>query len=111
LANSQIEKFMSTIIVLFNLKPDANISDYEAWAKAKDIPTVKSLGSVSDFRVLKTSGLLGSGAAAPYQYCELIEVENMEAFFADLGKEDVQAGAKAFNEFADNPQFIVSNSI
>jgi hypothetical protein len=102
---------MPTIIVLFKLKPEASVSDYEAWAKAKDIPTVKSLGSVSDFRVLKTSGLLGSNAAAPYQYCELIEVENMEAFFADLGREDVQTGAKAFAEFADNPQFIVSNSI
>ncbi len=102
---------MTTIIVLFNLKAGASVSDYEAWAKAKDIPTVKSLNSVSDFKVLKTSGMLGTDAAAPYQYCELIEVENMEAFFADLGREDVQAGAKAFNEFAENPQFIIANNI
>jgi hypothetical protein len=102
---------MTTIVVLFNLKPSASITDYETWARQKDIPTVKGLGSVQDFRVLQMKNLLGSDAAAPYQYCELIEVPDMDAFFADLGGEAVQAGAKVFNEFADNPLFIVANHI
>lgn len=102
---------MPTMVVLFNLKPAASIADYEAWAKAKDIPTVKSLNSVTDFRVLKMRNLLGSETASPYQYCELIEVADMNAFFADLGNEAVQAGAKVFNEFAENPLFIVANHI
>lgn len=102
---------MPTIVVLFNLKPTASTADYEAWAKANDIPTVKSLGSVADFRVLKMGNLLGSETASPYQYCELIEVKDMNALFADLGNEAVQAGAKVFNEFAENPLFIVANDI
>lgn len=102
---------MPTIVVLFNLKTTASIADYEAWAKSKDIPTVKSLGSVADFRVLKMGNLLGSETASPYQYCELIEVPDMNAFFADLGNEAVQTGAKVFNEFAENPLFIVANEI
>lgn len=102
---------MPTIVVLFNLKPGASVSDYEAWAKSKDIPTVKSLDSVADFRVLKMGNLLGSETASPYQYCELIEVKDMDAFFADLGSEAVQAGAKVFNEFVENPLFIVANHI
>jgi hypothetical protein len=102
---------MPTIVVLFNLKPGASVADYEAWAKAKDMPTVKSLASVKDFRVLQMGNLLGSETASPYQYCEMIEVPDMNAFFADLGNEAVQAGAKVFNEFADNPLFIVSNDI
>jgi hypothetical protein len=102
---------MATIVVLFNLKSGASVADYEQWAREKDIPTVKSLGSVSDFRVLKMGNLLGTETASPYQYCELIEVSDMDAFFADLGREDVQAGAKAFGEFAENPLFIVSNPL
>jgi REDY-like protein HapK len=102
---------MPTIVVLFNLKQGASIEDYETWAKSKDIPTVKSLGSVKDFRVMKMGNMLGSQAASPYQYCELIEVPDMDAFFADLGNEVVQAGALVFNSFADNPLFIVSNEI
>jgi hypothetical protein len=85
---------MPTILVLFNLKPGASISDYETWAKAKDIPTVN-----------------GTETPSPYQYAELIEIPDMNAFFADLSSEAVQAGAKQFAEFADNPQFIVGESI
>jgi hypothetical protein len=102
---------MPTIVVLFNLKAGASIADYETWAKAKDMPTVKSLQSVDDFKVLRMGNLLGSEAPSPYQYCEIITVNNMDAFFADLGSEAVQAGAKAFNEFADSPMFIVANEI
>ncbi len=102
---------MATIVVLFNLKSGASAADYEGWAKTKDIPTVKALGSVHDFRVMKMGNLLGSDAPSPYQYCELIEVPDMDAFFADLGNEAVQAGAKVFSEFADNPLFIVSNDL
>ena len=102
---------MPTIVVLFNLKPTASIADYERWALENDIPTVKSLGSVGDFRVLKMGNLLGSEEPSPYQYCELIEVRDMTAFFGDLGNEAVQAGAKQFNEFAENPIFIVANSL
>jgi len=102
---------MTTIVVLFNLKSGASVEDYENWARERDIPTVRSLGSVSDFRVLKMGNLLGSEQASPYRYCELIEVKDMDAFFADLSGEAVQAGAKAFGEFADNPLFIVSKHI
>ena len=102
---------MATIVVLFNLKPGASVRDYEQWARERDMPTVRSLGSVSDFRVLKMGNLLGTETSSPFQYCELIEVPDMDAFFADLGREDVQTGAKAFAEFADHPFFIVSNPI
>jgi REDY-like protein HapK len=102
---------MATIVVLFNLKPGASAADYEAWAKEKDMPTVKSLGSVKDFRVLKMGTLLGSETPSPYQYAELIEVPDMNAFFADLGSEAVQAGAKTFSQFADNPLFIVAGDL
>ena len=44
---------MTSILVLFNLKPDADLTDYENWAKAKDIPLVQSLKSVHDFKVFK----------------------------------------------------------
>jgi hypothetical protein len=102
---------MPTIVVLFNLKSGAVAADYEAWAKAKDMPTVSALDSVSQFRVLKMGNLLGSDTASPYQYAEMIEVPDMDAFFSDLGNEAVQAGAKTFNEFADNPLFIVANDL
>jgi hypothetical protein len=102
---------MPTIVVLFNLKPGASIADYENWARTKDLPVVNSLPSVEKFRILKMGNLLGSESKGPYQYCELIEVPDMSTFFGDLSREEVQAGAKQFNEFADQPLFIVADDL
>lgn len=102
---------MATVLVLFNLKPDVDVAAYEQWARAKDMPTVRGLPSVSGFEVMRTQSLLGSSATPPYQYAELIEVPDMTAFGKDLGSDVVQAGAKAFQAFADNPIFILCEKL
>ncbi|WP_226702843.1 REDY-like protein HapK [Microbulbifer elongatus] len=101
----------TTIIVLFNLKPGVSPSDYEQWAKTTDLPTVRKLGSVNQFSVLRTSGLLGSEAPAPYQYVELLEVNDMETLGADVSSETMQRVAAEFQQFADNPQFMLTDVI
>jgi hypothetical protein len=102
---------MSTIVVLFNLKPGKTRADYESWAKTTDLPTVNSLKSVDGFKVLRSSGLLGTGATAPYQYIELLDVNTMEGLFADIGSPLMQKVAAQFQEFADNPLFIVTELV
>ena len=57
---------MTTIVVLFNLLPEADPDAYESWAKKVDMPNVRRLPGCTNFRVLKVAGLLGSDAAAPY---------------------------------------------
>ncbi len=99
------------IVVLFNLKPDASHEDYEHWAKSTDIPTVKALASVSDFSVLRTTGLLGTDAAAPYQYVELLEVADMELLGREVASETMQRVAAEFQAFADNPAFMLTQPI
>ena len=102
---------MATVLVLFNLKAGANIAAYEKWAREKDLPTVRQLGSVRGFDVLRAQGMLGSDAKPPYQYAELIEVADMAAFSQDISRDAVQAGAKQFQEFADNPMFILCEKL
>lgn len=102
---------MKTLIVLFNLKAGVAAADYEAWATSVDVPTVSRLASVNDFRLLRTSGLLGSDAPAPYQYVETLEVDNLEALFADIGSPTMQKVAAEFATFADAPQFMVCDRV
>jgi hypothetical protein len=102
---------MPKIIVLFNLKDGVNAGEYESWANAADIPTVKSLGSVNDFQVLKSASILGSEAAPPYKYFEIIEVNDMEKFFADISTDAVQKGAAQFAQYAESPMFIVTEEL
>ncbi len=99
------------IIVLFNLKPDADEAAYHDWAKTVDLPGVNALTSVDQFGVFKTAGLLGSDGAPSVQYVEIIDVNDMEAFGAQTSTEAFQKVAGAFGEFADNPEFILTEAL
>ena len=103
---------MKTLIVLFNLKEGVSAADYEAFAKELDIPTVKTLQSVSEFQVFKSLGIFGSDATPPYQYVEMIHFDSIENLVSDMGKEPKMSEIPAkFQELADNPIFIVSEAI
>ena len=102
---------MTTIVVLFNLKPGVDREDYEAWAKQTDLPIVNGLGSVDKFRIQRAVGLFGSDEPAPYQYFEFIEVNDMEGFGADVGSETIQSVAAEFQQFADSPVFVVTEAL
>ncbi|HEY5757674.1 MAG TPA: hypothetical protein VIU34_17720 [Steroidobacter sp.] len=99
------------IVVLFNLKPGTDVAAYEKWARTADIPGVRALCSVADFQVYRATGLLGTEAKPPYSYIEVIDVPDMNAFGADVGSEAVQKVAAQFQQFADNPQFILTQAL
>jgi hypothetical protein len=101
---------MTTVVVLFNLKAGVSAADYEAWARRADLPNVNALPSVRSFRVLRAGGLL-SGAAAPYQYVELIELDSLDDFRGEVKSEVMQGVAREFRAYADAPSFIVTESI
>lgn len=99
------------IVVLFNLKPGVQANAYEDWARSTDIPGVRAMGSVGSFKVFKTSGLLGSDAAAPYQYIEHIEIAGMDGFMSDVSTQQAQQIATEFQEFADGPIFMLADEM
>ena len=99
------------IIVLFNLKADADRDAYERWARASDIPTVRAMDTVSEFRVLRSAGLLGTGEAAPYSYIETIDISSVDPFLEEASTDLAQKIAAEFQQFADNPTFIVTEDI
>ena len=102
---------MARIIVLFNLKDGVDPAEYEAWAAQTDSPTVNALGSVEGFTVHRSTGLLGSDAAAPYAYVEVLDYTDMDGLLADISTEAMQAIAAQFQAFADNPQFILTDPV
>ncbi|MEO7775223.1 MAG: REDY-like protein HapK [Steroidobacteraceae bacterium] len=99
------------IIVLFNLKSGADAAAYETWARTTDIPGVRALGSISDFQVYRATGLLGGDAQPPYSYIEVIDVADMAAFGNDVASAAVQKVAVQFQQFADNPQFVLTEAL
>lgn len=101
---------MATVIVLFNLKASADAAAYEQWARTTDLPIVNKLESVKKFSVLKSSGLLGGGAA-PYQYIEILDLHSVAQLRADTATDTMRKVAGEFREFADAPLFIVTEPV
>ncbi|MFB2552323.1 hypothetical protein [Ensifer soli] len=99
------------IIVLFNLRHDVSVADYEAWAVKTDIPIVNALGSIKSFTVLKATGVLGSDAAPPYQYVEIVDVADETQFGTDCATETMKKVAAEFQALADNPVFIATTEL
>lgn len=99
------------IVALFNLKDGVSVSDYEAWAKSTDLPTVKGLKSVDDFKVFRSVGLLGSDAKPPYAYIEIIDVNDMDTFGGEVGTETMQKVAGAFQGMVDDLVFILTDEV
>lgn len=103
---------MSTkIVALFNLKPGISVSDYENWARTKDIPTVNGLKSVDAFAVFRSAGLLGTDAPPPYQYIEIIDVNDMGVFGSEVSTETMQAIAGEFQAMAADLSFILTDKL
>jgi hypothetical protein len=100
------------IIVLFNLRDGVDPATYEQWARTRDLPGVRSLGSVKDFNVYRVTGLLGSEAAAPYAYSEVIDVGDMDLFWKEVVQPEPQAVAAEFREFlAGEPIFLMTEAL
>ncbi len=99
------------IVVLFNLRERVDVAAYEDWARTTDMPTVRGLGSVSGFDVLRCTGLLGAEGAPPYQYVELIDVDNMKLFGTEVATEAMGKVAGEFQAFADSPIFILTENL
>lgn len=99
------------IIVLFNLKPGVSITEYEDWARNRDLPAVNALPSVSSFTVHKATGLFGSDGTPPYSHIEIIDITAMDPFIADISTPEFQAMAAPFQDYADNPQFILTEDL
>jgi hypothetical protein len=102
---------VTKIVVLFNLQAGVDPKAYESWAKSTDLPVVNKLASVNQFDVLKCGALLGSDQTPPYQYVEIIELNDQALFFEEVSTETMQKVAAEFQAFADNPLFIVSESL
>ncbi|MFN2098498.1 REDY-like protein HapK [Altererythrobacter sp. MF3-039] len=100
------------IIVPFNLKPGTDVAEYEEWARDKDVPTASALPSVTSFTVHKATGLFGDpDTPPPYQYFEVLDITNMDDFIADVSDPAFQEKAAPFQEYADGPQFILTEDI
>ena len=64
------------------------------------------LPSLDGFEVLRTTGVLFSGAKPPFDYVEIIDISGVNDFLTDAGGDAVGAVAREMGQFADGATFI-----
>lgn len=101
---------MVRIVVLVNLKPGKSAEDYERWAVKTDLPAVNALKSVDSFSLFQSTSLLGSDDRPPYDYIELIDVNDMDLFGQEVSTEAMGRIAAEFQEWS-TPTFIVTRHV
>ncbi|MBT4738758.1 MAG: REDY-like protein HapK [Rhodospirillaceae bacterium] len=102
---------MPALIVMFNLKDGVSEADYEAWAKAADLPTVRGHKGVDGFDLFRANNLFRTENAAPYRYVEVIQINDLDQFNLDVATDVQKPISEKFGEIADSPVAMLCDKI
>lgn len=68
--------------VTFRLKPGVTFDEYAAWFREVNVPAVRSMSSISAYRVWRTTG--GLDGDPPFDVLEEMEVTDRASFEREL---------------------------
>ena len=97
---------MPKMIVLVNLKEGVGPGEYERWVVESYAPVAGNLPSVRDWHNHRVEGLLGSDAAAPYQYVVTLEVTDLEQLGLDVAGEQMRRLLAELHDLAEVTQLV-----
>ena len=71
---------------MFTYKLKAGITPemYESWLTSFDYPHVEQITSVKSLTVTRVDGMVFGGGEKPYDYFEVIEFDDLDAYIHDL---------------------------
>ena len=99
------------MILLFSLKPDADVAGFEEWARTRQLPGIRALVSVGEFQLYRATGLLGRDGNPPHQFVGIIDVDDMEGFDRDRASDAVRRIEAELGQFADDAPLILTEAL
>lgn len=70
------------VFFLNRLREDADRGEYEAWIRRVDYPVARAQGAIASYTVTRVEGTLSGEGESPYDYLEVIEITDLEAYRA-----------------------------
>jgi len=67
--------------VTFRLKPGVAPDEYEEWFRRENVPAVRKMGTIKSYQVWR---VVGAMEGDPPQFLEAMEIDDREAFEAEL---------------------------
>jgi len=68
------------VFFLNTLKDGVEPAQYESWIRRVDYPVARAQPSIKSYVVTRLAGLLTGEGEPPYQYLEVIEITDLEAY-------------------------------
>lgn len=75
---------MTTVFWLVRLQPGVTPEAYESFVRRVDYPAVKRIASIRNYRSNRVSGSPLDAAPLPYDFVDVVEVEDLGAYLRDL---------------------------
>jgi hypothetical protein len=68
------------VFFLNRLHDGADRGEYEAWIRRVDYPVARAQGAITSYAVTRIEGTLSGEGESPYDYLEVIEISDLEAY-------------------------------
>ena len=70
------------VFFLNRLHDGADPDEYEAWIRRVDYPVARAQDAITSYTVTRIEGPLSGEGASPYDYLEVIEITDLDAYRA-----------------------------
>ena len=70
------------VFFLNRLRDGADPEEYEAWIRRVDYPVARAQGAIASYTVTRIDGTLSGEGESPYDYLEVIEITDLDAYRA-----------------------------
>jgi hypothetical protein len=70
------------VFFLNRLRESADRAEYEAWIRRVDYPVARAQDAIRSYTVTRIDGTLTGEGGSPYDYLEVIEISDLDAYRA-----------------------------
>ena len=70
------------VFFLNRLREGVDADEYESWIRRVDYPIARAQGAITSYTVTRIEGTLAGSGESPYDYLEVIEITDLEAYRA-----------------------------
>jgi hypothetical protein len=70
------------VFFLNRLREGVDAGEYEAWIRRVDYPVARAQGAITSYTVTRIEGALSGEGESPYDYLEVIEITDLDAYRA-----------------------------
>lgn len=95
------------VFFLNKLRDGIDPADYERWIREVDYPLARRLPTIESYVVTRLNGLYEGGDRPPYDYVEVVEITELEAYRKSLDP----SARPELEQFADEWSSFVGESL